>query len=163
MKCKSPSTYYAMLCYFTRVPCERKIKLNSSWIKFYSSWIKSIPLVIFLANCHFFSLRHFSHLSCNSIKTRRNRIWIAYLFGHYDRIDLIFLGYFKKLGLWPKKKTDLPKLILSHQTRAFLLRKFLSSCELPVAGSIPLSARFFFYEWISCGLHAFLRLCNYGQ
>jgi len=65
-------------------------------------------------------LRRFGHLSHSCIKTRHDSVFLAYIFKHSERNDLIFFGLFKNVSVYDAKKR-------SHLFHPFVLFLFLSA------------------------------------
>jgi len=59
-----------------------------------------------------FLLRHFGHwyisVICLTVVLKLTiTVFLAYIFKHWDRNDLIFFGHFKDVSVYDRKKTDL--------------------------------------------------------
>jgi len=52
----------------------------------------------------FWSLKHLGRLSHSCIKTCHISVFLAYIFKHSDRNDLIFFGHFKNSAVYDRKK-----------------------------------------------------------
>ena len=74
---------------------------------------RPLPLQVSRSLLAFFSaetvrlilLRRFGHLSHSCIKTRHDSVFLAYIFKHSERNDLIFFGLFKNVSVYDAKKT----------------------------------------------------------
>jgi len=131
---------------------------NSMW--FCWSFKKSCELQRFLSDLKlstnpllivFFSLGHFGHLAQNIMKTRRVTVFcsLAYLFGHYDRINLIFFSHFKNNSVYDETIRSMTEKGHKRSKRPKKVKKFISKTirSMTEEGPAPLVHWLSLFNW----------------